>query len=290
MGADGSDVERVGLVGCGVMGTGIAEVCARAGRDVRIVARSPASAERGRQRLTASLDRAVTSGRLTAQGREQALGHVTFGTALTDLADRQLVVETVREDRAVKRELFAALDGIVRDPEAVLASNTSSLSITALGATTGRPGRVLGMHFFSPAQVIPLVELIPALHTEEAVMARAESFVAGVLGKEAIRSVDRTGFTVNALLVPYVVSAVRMVESGHAEPEVIDRGMVLGCSHPMGPLRLADLIGLDVIALVAGALYEEFKEPLYAPPALLTRMVEGGLLGRKSGRGFYVYP
>ncbi|ANS70602.1 hydroxybutyryl CoA reductase [Streptomyces lincolnensis] len=282
-------MERVGVVGCGLMGSGIAELSALAGYDVRVAVSSRDSLAAGRGRVLASLDRAVRAERIGAADREAALGRISFTTDLIDLADRHLVIESIAEDKAAKVELFAQLDKTLEDPEAILASNTSSLSITAMASATGRPEQVLGLHFFSPAQRIPLVEIISSLHTTESASARAEDFVTAGLGKQAIRSTDRTGFVVNALLVPYLLSAVRMVESGFASCETIDSGMTLGCSHPVGPLKLADLIGLDVLRSVADALYDEFKEALYAPPPLLTRMVESGLLGRKTGRGFYRY-
>jgi 3-hydroxybutyryl-CoA dehydrogenase len=280
-------VERVGVVGCGLMGSGIAELSALAGYDVRVAVSSQDSLAAGRSRILASLDRAVRAERIGAAERDAALGRISFTTDLIDLADRQLVIESIVEDKAAKVELFALLDKTLQDPEAIIASNTSSLSITAMASATSRPGQVLGMHFFSPAQLIPLVELISSLHTSESALARAEDFVTTGLGKQAIHAADRTGFVVNALLVPYLLAAMRMVESGFASAETIDRGITLGCSHPVGPLKLADLIGLDVLHSVADALYDEFKEALYAPPPLLTRMVEGGLLGKKAGRGFY---
>ncbi|WP_216588235.1 3-hydroxybutyryl-CoA dehydrogenase [Streptomyces brasiliscabiei] len=280
-------VARVGVVGCGLMGSGIAELSALAGCDVRVAVSSPDSLTAGRGRVLASLDRAVRAERIGAADRDAALDRISFTTDVFDLADRQLVIESIAEDKAAKIELFTLLDKALEDPGAILASNTSSLSVTAMAGATGRPGQVLGLHFFSPTQLIPLVEVIPALHTSESALTRAEEFVTAGLGKQAIRSADRTGFVVNSLLVPYLLSAMRMVESGFATAETVDRGMTLGCSHPVGPLKLADLIGLDVLHAVAEALYAEYKETLYAPPPLLTRMVEGGLLGRKTGRGFY---
>ncbi|MBZ4016058.1 3-hydroxybutyryl-CoA dehydrogenase [Streptomyces purpurogeneiscleroticus] len=282
-------IQRVGIVGCGLMGSGIAQLCAGAGLDVRIAVRTPTAIPARRRELCAAFDRAVRKRHMTGAARDRALERIDFTTELTDLADRQLVIESITEQKSAKAELFAALDKILQDPEAVLASNTSSVSITSLAAVTDRPSHVLGMHFFSPAPVIPLVELTPSLHTEPAVTAHAETFVTTVLGKKALHTPDRAGFLVNSLLVPYLVSAIRMLESGQASAAVIDQAMVHGCSHPVGPLKLADLIGLDIIASVATALYEEFKQPLYAPPPLLVRMVEGGLLGKKTGRGFHVY-
>ncbi|MFH8709131.1 3-hydroxybutyryl-CoA dehydrogenase [Streptomyces rubrogriseus] len=282
-------VERIGVIGCGLMGSGIAEVSALAGCQVTVVASRPASAERGRDRITASLDRGVRKGRLSREQRDAALRRLAFTTDLDDLRDRQLVVESIREHEQEKLELFAALDRVVKDPAAILATNTSSLPISRIGRATTRPGQVIGTHFFSPVPAMPLVELISSLDTEETVHEQARRFAEDVLGKQVIRSGDRSGFVINALLIPYLLSAVRMVESGFATPEVIDRGMVLGCSHPLGPLKLADLVGLDTVVDVATALYQEFKEPLYAPPPLLMRMVETGRHGRKSGQGFYAY-
>ncbi|MET0324760.1 MAG: 3-hydroxybutyryl-CoA dehydrogenase, partial [Ilumatobacteraceae bacterium] len=206
-----------------------------------------------------------------------------------DLADRQLVVEAVVEDEQSKIDVFRALDDVVTDPAAILASNTSSIPIMKLGIATKRPEQVIGIHFFNPVPVLRLVELVTSLMTSPETIAAAERFAVERLGKRVIRSQDRAGFVVNALLIPYLLSAIRMMESGFATAEDIDIGMVEGCNHPMGPLHLADLIGLDTTQAVAESLYEEFKEPLYAPPPMLSRMVEAGLLGRKTGRGFYDY-
>jgi 3-hydroxybutyryl-CoA dehydrogenase len=282
-------VERVGVIGCGLMGSGIAEVAALAGCQVTVVASRPASADAGRDRIASSLTRGVRKGRVTEEQREAALRRLTFTTDLDDLRDRQIVVESIREHESDKLQLFGALDRIVKDPAAVLATNTSSLPISRLGRATTRPGQVIGTHFFSPVPAMPLVELISSLDTEETVHEQARHFAEEVLGKQVIRSGDRSGFVVNALLIPYLLSAIRMVESGFATADVIDRGMVLGCSHPLGPLKLADLVGLDTVADIADALYQEFKQPLYAPPPLLLRMVETGRHGRKTGRGFYTY-
>jgi 3-hydroxybutyryl-CoA dehydrogenase len=285
----GTDIDRVGVVGSGIMGTGIAELCAKAGLDVTVAVFSESSLHTAPVRLAASLDRGVAKGKLTEGERDAALQRVSFTRDLGELADRQLVIEAVKEDEQLKRELFTSLDKIVEDPDAILATNTSSLPVARLAAATRRPGQVLGLHFFNPVPVLPLVELVPTVLTDEAVSARALVFVRDVLGKKPITSPDRAGFLVNALLFPYLLSAIRMVESGLATAEVVDQGMVQGCSHPMGPLRLADLIGLDTTVSIAQAMYEEFKEPLYTPPPLLLRMVESGLLGKKSGRGFYTY-
>ena len=282
-------VERVGVVGCGLMGSGIAEVCARAGLDVIVREVDAGAAEAGQKRLLTSLDRGVRSSKLTEDERDTAVSHLRFTTDIGELADRQLVVEAVVEDEALKTEVFAALDKVVESPEAILASNTSSIPVMKLGMATQRPEQVIGIHFFNPVPVLRLVELVTSLLTSDETTVRADAFAAEQLHKRVIRSQDRAGFIVNALLIPYILSAIRMMESGFASPDDIDTGMVEGCNHPMGPLRLADLIGLDTTQAVAESLYAEFKEPLYAAPPLLSRMVEAGLLGRKAGRGFYDY-
>ncbi|MFI9848355.1 3-hydroxybutyryl-CoA dehydrogenase [Nonomuraea sp. NPDC051941] len=284
-----SEMRKVGIVGCGVMGSGIAEACARAGLDVIVAVSTEASLAPARRRVTAWLDRGLRRATITAAERDTALARVSFVTDLAELGDRQIVFEAVPESESIKLDVLGALDKILDDPDAILASNTSSIPIIRLARATSRPAQVIGVHFFNPMPALPLVELIGSLLTADETYARAESFVAGTLGKQVIRSQDRAGFVVNALLIPFLLSAVRMVESGFARADVVDQGMVLGCSHPMGPLKLADLIGLDTVASIAEALYEEFKEPLYTPPPLLLRMVEGGLLGKKTGRGFYEY-
>lgn len=282
-------ISRVGVIGAGQMGGGIAEVSARAGAEVIVYEPTTALVEAGRARITASLNRAAEKGKLTAADRDAAVTRLRFTTELADLADRQLVIEAIVEDLAVKTKVFAQLDEIVTDPDAVLASNTSSIPIMRIAAATGRPERVLGLHFFNPVPVLPLVELICTLVTAPQASARAEEFAAEVLGKQVVRAADRSGFVVNALLVPYLLSAIRMAEAGVASVQDIDTAVVAGLSHPMGPLRLADLIGLDTMKLIADSMYDEYKEPLYAAPSLLLRMVEAGRLGKKSGRGFYTY-
>ncbi len=282
-------IERIGVVGCGLMGSGIAEVSARAGLDVMVREVNEAAAEAGRARLVKSLDRGLSSGKMTEQERDDALARLSFTTDLADLADRQLVVEAVVEDEAMKVDIFQQLDAAVTADDAILASNTSSIPIMKLGTATGRPEQVIGIHFFNPVPVLKLVELVTSLMTSDETTQRSESFATDVLNKRVIHSQDRAGFVVNALLIPYLLSAIRMMESGFASAEDIDTGMVEGCSHPMGPLHLTDLIGLDTTLAVAESLYTEFKEPLYAPPPLLSRMVDAGLLGRKAGRGFYDY-
>jgi 3-hydroxybutyryl-CoA dehydrogenase len=277
----------VGVVGCGLMGAGIAEVTARAGLHVVVAESSEAAAAAGRARLEQSLARAEAKGKIDAAA--VVLERIRVVTDLDELADRDLVVEAIVEDESAKTELFTRLDKIVTSPDAILASNTSSIPIMKLGVVTSRPAQVIGVHFFNPVPVLPLVELVPSLLTSPDTTARARDFVETSLGKQAIDSQDRAGFVVNALLIPFVLSAIRMLESGFATADDIDRGLVLGAAHPQGPLALADLIGLDTTKAVAESLYEEFKEPLYAAPPLLNRMVDAGLLGRKTGRGFYTY-
>lgn len=283
------DVQRAGVVGGGLMGSGVAEVCARAGLDVAVVEVTPELAAVGSKRVGASLERAVAKGKLSAADRDAALSRVSFGADFDALADCDLVVEAVVEDPVVKVEVFRRLDAVVARPDAILGSNTSSIPIVRLARATRRPEQVIGLHFFSPVPVMNLVEVIPSVLTSAATLARGRAFAAEVLHKEVIQASDRAGFIVNALLSPYTMAAIRMFEGGFATREDIDKGMMLGTNHPMGPLALCDFIGLDVVLAVAEVLFEEFKDPFYAPPPLLRRMVEGGLLGRKAGRGFYEY-
>ncbi len=282
-------IERVGVIGAGQMGAGIAEVSARAGVDVKVFETTDALVTAGRNRIVKSLERGVSAGKITERERDGAVDNLSFTTDLKDLADRQLVIEAVIEDEAVKAGIFAELDGIITDSDAVLASNTSSIPIMKLAAATKNPQRVLGLHFFNPVPVLPLVELVSTLVTDDAAANRTEEFAGAVLGKQVVRCSDRSGFVVNALLVPYLLSAIRMVEARFASVEDVDKAVVAGLSHPMGPLRLSDLVGLDTLKLIADKMFEEFKEPQYAPPPLLLRMVEAGLLGKKSGQGFYGY-
>lgn len=287
MGADG--IQRVGVVGCGLMGSGIAEVCARNGRSVRVVEIDAAALARGRTRIETSVRRAVSAGKLPEAEAEATLGRIELSSDIGALCDRELVVEAVVEAESEKVRVFEALDKVVEAPDALLTSNTSSIPIMKLAMATQRPEQVVGLHFFNPVPILPLVEVVASLLSSEEAVGRAEQFAVDGLGKRAIRSKDRAGFIVNALLIPYLLSAIRMMESGFATPEDIDTGMVKGCAHPMGPLALTDLIGLDTTMAVANSLYEEFKEQLYAPPPLLARMVDAGLLGKKTGRGFYDY-
>ncbi|WP_018177126.1 3-hydroxybutyryl-CoA dehydrogenase [Jongsikchunia kroppenstedtii] len=283
-------ITRVGVIGAGQMGAGIAEVCARAHTDVLVYESTRELTAAGRSRILRSLDRGVSSGKLTEREREQAAWRLRFTSDLGDFADRQIVCEAVIEDEEIKTNIFRELDKVVTDPNAVLASNTSSIPIMKLGMATEQANRVVGMHFFNPVPVLPLVELVTTLKTSPETSERAEYFASEVLGKQVIRSADRSGFVVNALLVPYLLSAIRMVESGFATVEDIDKAIVLGLAHPMGPLKLTDLVGLDTVKAIADKMYEEFKEQLYSPPSLLLRMVEAGHLGKKAGKGFYDYP
>jgi 3-hydroxybutyryl-CoA dehydrogenase len=279
---------RVGVIGGGLMGSGIAEVCARSGVDVTVVEVDSGRIEKSRAAIEKSLARGVRSGKVSEDGRGETLERLAFSTALEDIEGADAAIEAIIEDERAKRELFRRLDQILPDAR-FLASNTSSVPIMKLGAETAHPHRVIGLHFFNPVPVLPLVEIVHSIMTTDETAAEVREFAEKTLGKECIDSQDRAGFVVNALLVPYLLSSIRMYESGFASREDIDRGMVLGCAHPMGPLRLSDLIGLDTLLAVSESLYEEFRDPGSVAPALLNRMVEAGLLGRKSGRGFYEY-
>lgn len=282
-------VLSIGVVGCGIMGSGIAEVAARSGASVVVVEADSAAVASGRKRIESSLARAVRAHKLEEDRAASLAQAITVTTDFAVLADRQLVIEAVRESEQDKIAVFSELDSVVEAGDAVLASNTSSIPIIRLARATSRPESVVGIHFFNPVPVLPLVELVPSLLTGPDVLATARGFVEDQLGKTVVEARDRAGFVVNGLLIPYLLAAIRMYESGFATAEDIDAGMVKGCAHPMGPLALTDLIGLDTTRAVADSLYEEFKEPLFAPPPLLLRMVEAGLLGRKSGRGFFSY-
>ena len=281
--------ETVGVVGGGIMGSGIAEVCARHGCDVLLREIDGRAAGVARERVERSMDRAVGSGKLAAAERDAAAARLSYVTDLEALAGCDIVIEAVVEDEVEKLALFRALGKITLTGDTVLASNTSSIPIMKLAAVTETPERVIGMHFFNPVPVLPLVELIPSLATSEETVQRARAFASGRLGKQTVLAKDQAGFVVNALLIPYLLAAIRMVETGFATAADVDAAMMAGCAHPMGPLALADLIGLDTTAAVANSMWAEFKETLYSPPPLLLRMVEGGRLGRKSGRGFYDY-
>lgn len=281
-----SEIARVGVVGLGLMGSGIAEVLACAGVDVIATEVTAESLAAGLDRLHASLARAASKGRLTEQQAAAAADRVSGSTAMETLSGCDLIIEAAVENLEAKLAIFGSLNDIA-DEHTILASNTSSIPITNLAAAVSDPGRVVGVHFFNPAPVMDLVEIIAAAQTRETTISMVTTFVSATLHKAPIVVPDRAGFVVNALLIPYLLSAIRMLESGRATAEDIDTGMRLGCGHPMGPLALADLIGLDVVAAAAAAMYDEYREPQYASPPLLKRMITAGWLGRKTGRGFH---
>lgn len=282
-------IQTVGVVGCGQMGSGIAEVVARSGYRVIVREVNDALLERGRERIRASLERALKKGKLAQEEVDAAWERLTFTTSLDDMHTCDLVIEAIVENKEAKQELFAALDNIT-PAHTILASNTSSISITAIAAATSeaRRPRVLGMHFFNPVPVMPLLELVRGLETADETLETARAFGES-LGKTIIVAKDNPGFIVNLLLVPYLLDAIRWLEHGLATREDIDTGVKLGLNHPMGPYELSDFIGLDTLLFIADAMYEEFRDPRYAAPPLLRRMVAAGHLGRKSGRGFYDY-
>jgi len=279
-------ISRIGVVGAGFMGSGIAEAAARAGVDVTLHEPGQEPLDRSKARIEQSVARAVKGGKLTEADAGQLMDRIEWTTSVDDLAGSDLVVEAVVEDVQVKGPVFQRLDALA--PDAILASNTSSIPIAQIASWTQNPDRVLGLHFFSPVPVMKLVEIVVGLDTGADAVERAAEF-AEQIGKHPIRTKDRSGFIVNMLLVPYLMAAVRMYEDGFASREDIDDGMKLGAGHPMGPLTLCDFIGLDVLYAVCDSLYEEFKQPEYAPPPLLKRMVVSGHHGRKTGRGFYEY-
>lgn len=282
------EITKVAVIGGGTMGSGIAEVCAKAGLDTVVLEAEAAAAEAAKARIDSSMEKAVARGRLSEDDRASTASVLSYTTDIESLGDRDLVIEAIIEDEAIKLDLFRRLDEVT-PPSCILSSNTSSIPLINLGTATSRPDRVLGLHFFNPATVQKLCELVVSIATDPAVVDQCETFARDVLGKETIRSRDRAGFIVNRLLVPYLLQAITLLDTGQVTREDIDNGMVFGCAHPMGPLALCDLIGLDTIKSVADVLYEEFKIPTYAPPPRLKRMVSGGYLGRKSGAGFYTY-
>jgi len=281
------DVRTVGVVGCGIMGSGIIEVCARSGMQVVFVEVNEEAKDRGQVRIERSMGTAVERGKLEDQARQEALARITGSTDLADLAGVDLVIEAATEDLPTKRDIFRRVDELI-GPEVVLATNTSSLPIAELAAVTKRPDKVVGMHFFNPPPVMKLLEVIRALTTSGETLDFALA-MGERLGKITVVAKDRAGFIVNFLLVPYLNAAAHMLDEGFATREDIDTAIKLGLGHPMGPLTLADFIGLDTAVHVANVLYDEFKDPLYAAPTILKRMVAAGWLGRKSGRGFYEY-
>jgi 3-hydroxybutyryl-CoA dehydrogenase len=281
------EVERVGVIGCGIMGSGIVEVVARSGGTVTFVEVSDEKIASGTKAIERSTGKAAERGKLSEEDRKSLLDRITGTTDISAVADADLVIEAATEDMATKLEIFAKLEELTR-PEVVLATNTSSLPIAELAAATKRPDKIIGMHFFNPPPIMKLLELVRGLQTSDETLEFAQAY-GERLGKTTVLSKDRAGFIVNFLLVPYLNAAVGLLEAGFASKEDIDTAVTLGLGHPMGPLTLLDLVGLDTALSISNVLYDEFKDPLYAAPTLLKRMVAAGLLGRKSGKGFYDY-
>jgi 3-hydroxybutyryl-CoA dehydrogenase len=278
---------KVGVAGCGLMGSGIAEVVAKSGRDVVVLEMNDDLLARGRGRIEKSLDRAVQKGKLEADEKDRIQGRISFTTDVTELADAGMIIEAIVEDLEVKNDLFGKLDELC-GPDTVFASNTSSLTVTDMAAATNRPDRFVGLHFFNPVPVMKLVEVVRTIATSEESFQRAFEFAAS-LGKEPIAAKDNSGFVVNLLLVPYMLDAIRQLERGVASIEDIDKGMVLGCGYPMGPFTLCDFVGIDTLYFISEIMFDEYREERYAPPPLLKRIVSMGRFGRKTGKGFYDY-
>jgi len=280
-------ITNVGVVGCGLMGSGIVQVAAQAGCQVLFVEANDELVKRGLGRLHETLEGLVSKGKLDAKARDATQARIAGTTRLEDLKSCDLVVEAMTENQPLKNETFAKLDRIC-PPSTILASNTSSCNVTAMAAATRRPGLVLGLHFFNPVPLMKLVEVVRTILTDDPAVKTAIEWVRA-LGKTPVQTKDSTAFIVNRLLVPYLLDAIRVYESGLASLEDIDAAMKLGCGYPMGPFTLLDLVGLDTTMYVAEVMFEEFREPRYAPPPLLKRMVVAGQLGRKTGKGFYRY-
>lgn len=281
------EIKKVGVVGCGLMGSGIVEVCAKAGYEVVVSEINDEFLQKGMDRINKSLSRAVSKGKVTQEEMDATLGRVKGTTKMADFAPCDLVIEAAVENMELKKQIFTELDGILR-PEAIIGSNTSSLCITEMASVTQRGDRVLGIHFFNPVPIMPLLELVRTILTSDETLAVVREFGQSV-GKTTVVAKDTPGFIVNRLLIPYLLHAVRIYEDGLATKEDIDTAIKLGLNHPMGPLALLDLVGLDTTLFIADAMFEEFKDPRYAAPPLLRRMVLAGHLGRKSGKGFYDY-
>ncbi len=281
------EIKTVGVVGCGLMGSGIAEVCARAGYNVIVREVDEATLNRGLERIRQSLGRALERGRIDQATYEQTLGRIRGTVNMADLAGSDFVIEAVVENLDLKKQVFAELDRICREG-VILATNTSCLPVTDIAAATRRPKLVIGTHFFNPAPVLPLVEIVRTILNDDATVETTRRFCES-LGKTVVVTRDRPGFIVNRLAIPFLLDAVRLLEEGMATKEEIDTAVKLGLNHPMGPLTLLDFVGLDTTLFVADAMYQEFRDPKFAAPPLLRRMVAAGLLGRKSGRGFYDY-
>jgi 3-hydroxybutyryl-CoA dehydrogenase len=280
-------IRKVGVLGAGLMGSGIAEVCGKAGYDTVVREVNDELVRKGLGRIEASLGKAVEKGKLPAADRDAAWKRIGSTTRLEDLADCDLIVEAIVENLDLKKETYRTLDAACK-ADTIFCSNTSSLTITEMAAATKRPDRFAGLHFFNPVPVMKLVEVVRTIATSDATFQAVYEF-ARSLGKEPIRTQDNSGFIVNRLLVPYLLDAVRALEEGVGSREDIDKGMELGCGHPMGPLKLLDFVGLDTTYAIAEIMFEEYREKRFAPPPLLKRMVLAGRYGRKSGRGFYEY-
>jgi 3-hydroxybutyryl-CoA dehydrogenase len=280
-------IKTVGVMGCGLIGSGIVQVSAQAGFPVTVIEANQELLDRGLAGLRKNLEALVAKARMGAADRDAALGRIRGATRLEELRDCDLVIEAITENQTLKNETFARLDRISA-PHALLASNTSSCNVTAMAAATRRPGQVLGLHFFNPVPLMKLVEVVQTILTEEGTVTSAFEWVQGI-GKVPVKTKDSTAFIVNRLLVPYLLDAIRLYEGGLASLPDIDQAMKLGCGYPMGPFTLLDLVGLDTTMYVADVMFEEFREARYAPPPLLKRMVMAGHLGKKSGRGFYDY-
>ncbi|MBT2266097.1 3-hydroxybutyryl-CoA dehydrogenase [Rhodococcus erythropolis] len=281
-------MQKIGVVGGGTMGAGIAEVCAKAGSDVLVLETRDEFAKAALSRITDSLARGKARGKLAQVDVDSTLAKLTTTTDIADLADCDLVIEAAPEIEALKKDIFGKLDAVVK-PSAILATNTSSIPVVKVAVATRRPERVVGVHFFNPVSAMGLVEIISTLSTSSATTSAVSDYVTNTLGKTAVHAGDQSGFIVNALLIPYLCQSIRMLESGYATAEDIDSAMTHGCGYPMGPLALLDTIGLDVALAIAESLYQEFAEPHYAPPVMLRRLVDSGRLGKKSGRGFFEY-
>jgi 3-hydroxybutyryl-CoA dehydrogenase len=280
-------IRKVGVIGCGLMGSGIAQTCAQSGYETIVREVNQELLDKGMTRIHSAWDMLVNKGKLTQGQRDEYSSRLRGTLNLEDLADCDLVIEAVIENMEEKLKLFPALDRIVK-PEGLLLSNTSSLSVTQMGAVTKRPAQVCGLHFFNPAPVMKLVEIVRTISTSDETIERVRQFALS-LGKTPVIAKDTAGFIVNFLLIPYLLAAIRMLENGQATRDDIDTAMKLGCGYPMGPFTLLDYVGLDTTMWAAEAIYEEYKDPLYAPPPLLRRMVASGMYGRKSGKGFYDY-
>jgi 3-hydroxybutyryl-CoA dehydrogenase len=280
-------IKKLGVIGCGLMGSGIAQVAVQAGFQTTVVEANQELLDRGLGGIKRALEALVARAKLEASAKDDALGRLKGATSFEALEDVDLVIEAITENQPLKNETFAKLDAIC-PPHALLASNTSSCNVTAMAAATKRPGQVLGLHFFNPVPLMKLVEVVQSILTDDKTIAAAYEWVQAV-GKVPVKTKDSTAFIVNRLLVPYLLDAIRIYEGGLASLEDIDQAIKLGCGYPMGPFTLLDLVGLDTTMFVAEVMFEEYREPRYAPPPLLKRMVMAGHLGRKSGKGFYDY-